>query len=180
MSYHSLDDELQYPVYPQRFVVTGLFGLIQMMTSVLMNTINPIASYLSLVYGYPSIVINLGGLFYILMHPIFTFPAAYVIDTKGVRVGILIGSILGILGISSRLLVNIAGFWTIILGQILAGIGRPFILNCQAKISATWYRSNQRAGVTQILTLIVNISLIIGILIPGVIFAGYHVDTHNP
>ena len=175
MSYKDIDEE-QYPVYPKRFLVTGLFGLIQMMTSILMNTINPIASDLSVVYGYSPIIINLSGLLYILMHPLFTFPAAYVIDYKGVKTGILIGSILGLLGVMSRLLVNVVGFWTVIAGQILAGIGRPFILNCQAKISATWFRANQRAGVTQLLTLIVNVSLVLGILVPGVVFAGYHVD----
>lgn len=49
MDYQTLQDA-QYPVYPQRFLVTGLFGLIQMMTSILMNTINPIAAALSVIY----------------------------------------------------------------------------------------------------------------------------------
>lgn len=114
------------------------------------------------------------------MHPLFTFPAAYVIDSKGIKAGILVGSILGIIGVSMRLFVNVGGFWTVIVGQVLAGIGRPFILNCQAKISATWYRAEQRAGITQILTLIVNVSLIIGILIPGLVFAGYHINPDDP
>lgn len=74
------------------------------------------------------------------MHPIFTFPAAYVIDTYGTRTGILIGSVLGIIGVSLRLFVNSSFAWVII-GQVLAGIGRPFILNCQAKISANWFTS---------------------------------------
>jgi FLVCR family feline leukemia virus subgroup C receptor-related protein len=96
------------------------------------------------------------------MHPIFTFPAAYIIDTYGTRTGILIGSLLGIIGVSLRLLVNQNFVWVII-GQILAGIGRPFILNCQAKISANWFSSKTRGGVTQLLTLILNISLVVGI-----------------
>jgi FLVCR family feline leukemia virus subgroup C receptor-related protein len=74
------------------------------------------------------------------MHPIFTFPAAYVIDTYGTRTGIIIGSLLGIIGVSLRLFVNNSFAWVII-GQVLAGIGRPFILNCQAKISANWFTS---------------------------------------
>lgn len=78
------------------------------------------------------------------MHPIFTFPAAYVIDQKGVKTGIIVGSVLGLLGIGCRLLVNEVGFWTVIVGQILGGIGRPFILNCQAKISANWFRASNR------------------------------------
>lgn len=84
-----------------------------------------------------------GGLLYILMHPIFTFPAAYVIDTFGAKAGIMLGSVLGIVGVSIRLLVN-SGFWLVIIGQVLAGIGRPFIMNCQAKISANWFHASKR------------------------------------
>jgi FLVCR family feline leukemia virus subgroup C receptor-related protein len=115
-----------------------------------MNTLNPIAAELSFVYDYKPIVVNLGnisvdvgGLLYMLMHPIFTFPAAYVIDSKGARAGIILGSILGILGVTMRLFVN-HGFWLVLVGQILAGIGRPFIMNCQAKISANWFHASIR------------------------------------
>lgn len=96
----------QYKVYGYRYVVTGLFGLIQLMTSVLLATLNPIAKYLTVIYDQSPAVVNLGGLLFVLMHPIFTFPAAYVIDTYGSRIGITIGCILGIVGVSLRLLVN--------------------------------------------------------------------------
>ena len=95
------------------------------------------------------------------MHPIFTFPAAYVIDTYGTRAGIIVGCVLGIVGTSLRLLVNSSFVWVIV-GQVVAGIGRPFILNCQAKISANWFTKDKRGKITQILTLILNVSLIIG------------------
>lgn len=127
--------------------MTGLFGLVQMMASILMNTINPIAAGLSVIYGYPPIMINLAGLLYLLMHPLFTFPAAYVIDQKGTKTGIIIGSVLGLIGVCTRLLVNKVGFWTVIAGQVIAGIGRPFILNCQAKISANWFRAENRVNI---------------------------------
>lgn len=81
------------------------------------------------------------------MHPIFTFPAAYVIDTMGTRAGIMLGSVLCIFGISLRLLVN-SGFWLVIVGQVLAGIGRPFIMNCQAKISCNWFYASNRVFYT--------------------------------
>ncbi len=72
------------------------------------------------------------------MHPIFTFPASYVIDTYGTRIAISFGCSLAIIGVGLRVLVNQSFSWVII-GQIIAGIGRPFILNCQAKISANWF-----------------------------------------
>jgi MFS transporter, FLVCR family, feline leukemia virus subgroup C receptor-related protein len=105
MDYKTLPSQ-EFKVYPYRFVVVGLFALIQMMTSVLLATLNPIAEYLTEVYDQEPIVINLGALLFALMHPIFTFPAAYVIDTYGARTGIIVGSVLGIVGVSVRLLVN--------------------------------------------------------------------------
>lgn len=76
------------------------------MISVVLNTLNPIAAYLTDLYNQDSVVVNLGGLLFVLMHPIFTFPAAFVIDTYGTKVGIGIGSVLGLLGIGLRTLVN--------------------------------------------------------------------------
>lgn len=120
-------------------------------------------------------MVNLGGLLFALMHPIFTFPASYVIDTYGTRVGIALGSLLALLGVCLRMLVNYSFAWVIV-GQVVAGIGRPFILNCQAKISANWFSAHTRGGVTQLLTLVLNVSLVIGILIPGFVFSGYRPD----
>lgn len=162
-------------MYPKRFLVTGLFALAQLMISVLLNTLNPIAAYLTVIYDQHPVTVNLGGLLFILMHPIFTFPAAYVIDTYGTKRGIMIGSILGIFGVCLRLLVN-EWFLFAIIGQVISGIGRPFILNCQAKISGNWFTAKVRGGVTQLLTLVLNVSLIIGILIPGVFFRSYVPD----
>lgn len=121
----------------------------------------------------------MGGLLFSLMHPIFTFPAAYFIDTYGSKLGIIIGSVLCMIGVSLRLLIN-HGFWIAILGQVIAGIGRPFILNCQTKISSNWFTAETRGGVTQLLTLVMNVSLILGIFIPGMVFGDYKPDISNP
>lgn len=161
-----------YKLYPARFVIVGLFALLQLIISCLQNTLTPIAAYLSTIYDENSVVVALGGLLFVLMHPIFTFPAAYVIDTYGTRCGLVVGSFLGIAGVTLRLLVN-KWFGWVIVGQVIAGIGRPFIINCQAKISANWFSAENRGQVTQLLTLILNISLIIGMVIPGVVFVGY-------
>jgi FLVCR family feline leukemia virus subgroup C receptor-related protein len=123
--------------------------------------------------------VNLAGLLFVLMHPIFTFPAAYFIDTYGTRVGITIGCVLCMIGVTLRLFIN-QGFWLAIAGQVIAGIGRPFILNCQTKISSNWFTAQSRGGVTQLLTLVLNVSLVLGIFIPGIIFGDYKPDPNDP
>ena len=161
-----------HKLYPARFLVVILFAFIQLMTSCLLNTLTPIAADLAIIYEESTVIATLGGLLFIIMHPIFTFPATYVIDTYGTKWGITLGSILGIIGISLRLLVNYNFAW-IIVGQVVAGIGRPFILNCQAKISVNWFSAEKRGQVTQLLTLVLNVSLIIGLIIPSLIFGKY-------
>lgn len=150
-----------------------------MMTAILVNTFTPIAAYLAEIYDEDPVVINLAGLLFVLMHPIFTFPAAYFIDTYGSRVGITIGSVLCIIGISLRMLIN-QGFWLAIVGQVIAGIGRPFILNCQTKVSSNWFTAESRGTVTQLLTLILNVSLVFGIFVPGIVFGNYKPDVSDP
>ena len=145
------------------------------MTSVILNTLTPIAAILAEVYDKSPVTVTSGGLLFALMHPIFTFPAAYVIDTYGTRTGIVFGSILGIIGISLRLLINHSFYWVIV-GQVVAGIGRPFILNCQAKLSANWFHSDKRAQVTQLLSLVINVSLILGLIIPAIFFNNYDTE----
>lgn len=174
-------DSLQgeYKVYPKRFFVVAQFALAQMMTAILVNTFTPIAAYLSEIYESSPVVVNLAGLLFVLMHPIFTFPAAYFIDTYGTRVGISIGCVLCMVGISLRMLIN-ESFWWAIVGQVVAGIGRPFILNCQTKISSNWFTADTRAGVTQLLTLILNVSLVLGIFVPAIVFGDYKPDLSDP
>ena len=53
-------------------------------------------------------------------------------------------------------------------------------MNCQAKISANWFTAEKRGGITQLLTLVLNVSLIIGIFIPGIVFGKYETDKMNP
>ena len=128
----------QFIVYPKRYLIVFLFSLAQLMTSCLINTLTPIAKFLQDIYHQDPLVVNSGALLFALMHPVFTFPASYAIDTYGTKVGIAIGSGLCLLGTGLRLFVNNSFSWVIV-GQVIAGIGRPFILNCQAKISANWF-----------------------------------------
>jgi fucose permease len=101
-----LDLSLEFKLYKRRYFIVILFGFSQFIISVLLNTLNPIASFLCTIYGQTSVIVNLGGLLFTLMHPIFTFPASYVIDTFGTRTGITVGSTLVLIGAGMRALVN--------------------------------------------------------------------------
>ena len=106
MAEKNAESSEEFILYPKRFFVVGIFSFAQMMISILVNSLTPIAAYLTEIYDQSVIVVNLGSLLFTLMHPIFTFPASYVIDTYGTRIGIAIGCILALLGVCLRMLVN--------------------------------------------------------------------------
>ena len=70
----------EFKVYPKRYLVVFLFALAQFMTSCLINTLTPIARFLEVIYDQDPLIVNSGALLFALMYPVFTFPAAYVID----------------------------------------------------------------------------------------------------
>jgi FLVCR family feline leukemia virus subgroup C receptor-related protein len=112
------------------------------------------------------------------MHPVFTFPAAFIIDRLGTRAAITLGASLSLAGAALRLLINSSFAWVLV-GQVIGGIGRPFIINCQAKISSNWYHASKRTAVTSFFALVLNISIILGLLLPGLFFAHYKFDPQN-
>jgi hypothetical protein len=67
------------------------------------------------------------------MHPLFTFTASSLIDKYGIKSGLTIGIYLIFISNIFRCLINV-DFGFVVIGQLIAGIARPFIVNSQAKI----------------------------------------------
>ena len=94
------------------------------------------------------------------------FPAAIVLDKYGLRVGLLLGTLLTTIGLWLRCLINIS-FWFPFIGQTLMGIGQPFIYNAPAKVSAIWFGQNERVYATMIAANVNLLGISIGYYIPS-------------
>ncbi len=59
--------------------------------------------------------------------------------------------ILTTVGMWVRLVVIVSPhFYWVLVGQVLAGIGSPLLLNAAAKVGTTWFPSNERALATSL------------------------------
>ncbi|CAD8102920.1 unnamed protein product [Paramecium sonneborni] len=88
-----------------------------------------------------------------------------------------VGVILTILGSLVKLFVNYTGFYMIVIGQILIGAGKPFILNCQATMAQNWFYPESRAIIITVMNVLNLISSVLTFMIPGkFIFTGYEYD----
>lgn len=75
---------------------------------------------------------------YMIMYIFVNFPSNWILDVKGIRKGVIIGSVTTALGAGIRCLVDLS-FNFVLVGQVFCAIGQPFLLNAPAKIATFWF-----------------------------------------
>lgn len=75
---------------------------------------------------------------YLILYLFINFPSNWVLDTKGIKKGIVAGALFTFLGCGIRTFVQI-DFSFVVIGQVFCAIGQPFILNGAMKISTRWF-----------------------------------------
>lgn len=67
------------------------------------------------------------------------FPSNWVLDVKGIKKGIVVGSVLTLLGTGVRSMVKYS-FAFVLIGQFICAIAQPFLLNAPMKIATRWFK----------------------------------------
>jgi len=126
---------------------------------------SPITTNLQDIYGLSLLTVNFcTSLIWFVIYVPMNFVANYVLDQVGLRAGILLGSVLTLIGLWIRVLSE-HSFYYIFAGQILGAIAQPLICNAPQKLSAFWFPSNQRALSTTIASVANPVGVGIGFLI---------------
>ena len=126
-------------------------------------TFSAIASKFSLHYNLESWKVNMFSLIYMILYPFVCIPQGHLVDNYSTRLGIIIASFCTILASAFKLLINYGIFWCYI-GQFMAGIFQPALLNSPGKISANWFRDDIRTLICTLCCLSDSIGIFIGFL----------------
>ena len=135
----SLSDHSEYQETAYRFIISVLFILGSMQNAIVWIACSPILNQLKEAYDASTFLISLPSTFYLILFIPLNLPSNYIIDKYGLKKGFLIGISCTLLGGWIRLGCR-ESFIYVILGNAVAGIGQPFILNSPAKIAALWFR----------------------------------------
>jgi MFS family permease len=101
---------------------------------------------------------------YMLAFLVVSFPASYIIDTYGIRMGLSIGAVL--IAIFSILKVVFArSFAGVAIAQTGLAIAQPFILNAVTAVTARWFPLNQRGTAAGLLALAQYLGIVIAMLV---------------
>ena len=158
-----------FQVYGYRFVVLGVFMLINAIVQTLWITFAPITGEAAKFYQVTDLEIGFLSMIWMFVYLIVSIPASWIIDKYGSRVGISIGAILtAIFGLMRGYLGT--DYSLVMMATIGLAIGQPFILNATTTVAAKWFEITQRATASGLAVLASFIGIIIGMALTPQLF----------
>lgn len=131
----------EYREYPYRFVIVLLFTLPSFINGMCWVVFSSISNKTAETYDVDPSIVTLVPMLYMIVYIPINFPSNWILDTKGIRKGVIIGAVMTALGASIRCMLNLHFIYAI-LGQFFCAVAQPFILNAPAKIATYWFKEN--------------------------------------
>ncbi|SKA98258.1 L-ribulose-5-phosphate 4-epimerase [Caloramator quimbayensis] len=154
----------EYKVYPYRWVVLFCTLPILAMTNVFWLTFAPITSQAIKFYNVPPIYIAFLSMIYMIVYIVAALPVSYLIDKKGFKISMLIGSLLtAVFGMLRGIFAD--NYIVVSLCQTAIAFGQPFLVNSITKIAANWFPLYERATASGIATMAGYIGMIAAMLL---------------
>jgi MFS family permease len=157
-----------YRVYGYRWVVLGVFMLINLAIQMLWITYAPITGPAAKFYGVTDSQIGLLAMTFMIVYIPLSIPASWVIDRYGFRLAVSIGAVLmGVFGIVRGLAG--ANYAFVLASTIGIAIGQPFLMNAWTKVPAKWFSINERATAVGLVTLANLVGTALGMLLTPIL-----------
>ena len=141
-----------YRVYGYRWVVLGVFMLINLTIQMLWITYSPISPQAAEFYNVSDWMIVFLGLTFMIAYIPLAIPVSWVIDRYGFRLAVSIGAVLmSVFGITRGLVGD--NYALVLASTVGIAIAQPFLLNAWTKVPANWFSINERATAVGLVTL---------------------------
>ena len=151
-------------VYGYRWVILAIYFLITIIIEIQWLTFASIASEAQSFYGVSALHIDFFSIIYMVVFIIVSLPASYIIDTYGLKTGLLIGAVMtGLFGLMKSFFAE--SYILVAIAQTGLATAQPFILNAVTKIGANWFPQNERASIAGLGSLAQYIAIIIALAI---------------
>lgn len=141
-----------YRVYGYRWVVLGVFMLVNLVVQMLWITYAPITGPAAEFYKVTDLQIGTLAMSFMITYIFLSFPASWVIDKYGFRIAVSIGAVFMAVFSIARGLVG-ANYGLVLACSIGIAIGQPFLMNSWTKVPANWFSQDERATAVGLVTL---------------------------
>jgi MFS family permease len=137
-------DETNVKVYGYRWVVLGVFMLINVTMQILWICFAPVTGPAAAYYHVTDLEIGYLAIAFMVVFIPLAIPASWAIDTWGFRKAVGLGALLmGVFGLLRGLYTT--SYTTTMIFTIGIAAGQPFLLNSWTKVAARWFPLKERA-----------------------------------
>jgi len=165
-----------FRVYGYRWVVLGVFMLINLAMQMLWITYAPISGPAAQFYGVTDAQIGFLAMTFMIAFIPLSIPVSWVIDRYGFRLAVSIGAVLmGVCGIARGLVGS--SYSLVLVSTIGIAIAQPFFLNAWTKVPANWFSIDERATAVGLVTLSNLLGTALGQVLTPVLTEGLPIPT---
>ena len=133
-----------YQVYPYRWVVLGVFSLINLTIQMLWICFAPITGPAAKFYGVSDLQIGFLAMSFMIVYLPLSIPISWAIDTLGYRKAVSIGAVLmGVFGILRGVFAS--NYTWVLVSTLGIAVAQPFLLNAISTVAARWFPLGERA-----------------------------------
>jgi len=171
----------EYILYTRRWLILGLFVTYSASNAFQWTQLVIITSILEKYYGVSTLAVYWTSMIYMVCYIPLIFPASWLLDKKGLRLGVLLGSAGTCAG--SWLKVFSTGptqWWLTFVGQTVVAISQIFILGIPAQLAATWFPPSQMSSATAIGVFGNQLGIALGFVLPAVIVRDQTAEENYP
>ena len=127
-----------YRAYGYRWVVLAAYMFVAALTQLYWLNFSAIDTYLESSAGFSAFNVGMLALVFPITYIILAIPSGILIDRKGFKFGVLVGTLFT--GVFSMVrLINPDSYTVLLISQIGIAAGQPFVLNGITKLVATWF-----------------------------------------
>lgn len=163
-------------VYGYRWVVLIVYMYLTALTQALWLNFSAIDTFVEKQLGITAMQVGWLTMIFLVIHILISIPVGMLIDRKGLRFSIGIGTILVGCFVLVRM-VNPESYLILFIAQFGMGVGTPFLVNSVTKVAVTWFPENEEATAVSLGTLSLFIGMLIGLGVTPLLTnaLGYHV-----
>ncbi len=167
--------ERGYRLYGYRWVVLGVFMLVNLSIQILWISYAPITTSASSYYGVSESSIGLLAMVFMIAFIPLALPSAWLIDARGLRVAVGLGVVfMAVFGV----LRGLAGadYTLALLATMGIAAAQPFLLNSWTTMGSHWFPVRQRATAVGLITLANLVGTGIGMVLTPVLIESMPID----
>jgi MFS family permease len=165
-----------YKVYPYRWVVLGVFMLINLAIQMLWICFAPITGPAAQFYGVSELRIGFLAMVFMIVYIPLSMPISWMVDTMGYRKSVSIGAMT--MGVFALLRGVFATNYTLVFIATLGlAVSQPFMMNSISTVAAKWFPIGERATASGLVIVASFLGIAVGEVLSPLLFLSYGITT---